>query len=226
MSTLVVCPMRREMDVLVHTWAGLGHQSERAQLGRLAAVRLPDLGIAAAVGGTGKAQFAVQTEHLLDASPGWDLVICAGAAGALADELSVGDVAIATSTVEHDYGNRFNHRPLPRFDAAGDVVDTFRGLRREDSSFEVHFGVVASGDEDIVDAGRRGELRRQVRAIAVAWEGAGGARACAFSGVPFVEIRGITDRADDRAPADFHANLNIAMANLASLISSWAEAQR
>jgi adenosylhomocysteine nucleosidase len=214
------------MDALVETWSGLGYQGEEAQVGRLAATRLPDLGIAAAVGGTGKAQFAVQTGHLLDASPECTLVICAGAAGALADVLSVGDVAIATSTVEHDYGNRFNNRPLPRFDGAGGVVETFRGLKRQDGSFEVHFGVVASGDEDIVDVGRRGELRRQLEAIAVAWEGAGGARACAFSGVPFVEIRGITDLADEGAPSDFHANLNIAMANLASLISSWAVGQR
>ena len=218
--------MRREMDALVQTWVGLGYQSERVQLGRLPGVRLPDLGIAAAVGGAGKAQFAVQTEHLLEASPGWALVICAGAGGALAEGLAVGDVAIATSTVEHDYGNRFNRRPLPRFDAAGDAVESFRALRREDSSFEVHFGVVASGDEDIVDAERREELRRRLQAIAVAWEGAGGARACAFSGVPFVEIRGITDRADDRAPADFRANLNIAMANVASLLSLWAKTQR
>ena len=135
-------------------------------------------------------------------------------------------VAIATSTVEHDYGNCFNRRPLPRFVAAGDAVESFRALRREDSSFEVHFGVVASGDEDIVDAERRGELRRRLQAIAVAWEGAGGARASAFTGAPFVEIRGITDRADDRAPADFRANLNIAMANVASLLSLWAETQR
>ena len=63
-----------------------------------------------------------------------------------------------------------------------------------------------------------------MQAVAVAWEGAGGARACAFSDVPFVEIRGITARADDRAPADFRANLNIAMANLAALLASWSQA--
>ena len=223
MSTLVVCPMRREMDALVQSWVALGYQSEPIQLGQLPAKRLPDLGIAVAVGGMGKVQFAVQTAHLLKAS-GWNLVICAGAAGALAQELAVGDIAIATATVEHDYGSKFNHRPLPRFDSDVDVVESFRSLRFEDRSFQVHFGVVASGDEDIVDEDRREELRCQLQAVAIAWEGAGGARACAFSDVPFVEIRGITDRADDHAPADFRANLNIAMANLAALLASWSQA--
>ena len=44
-------------------------------------------------------------------------------------------------------------------------------------------------------------------ALAVAWEGAGGARACHFSGIPFLEIRGITDSADSDAASDFRATL-------------------
>ncbi len=226
MTTLVITPMRQELDLLVQTWCGkFGFEREDTRLGRLPVVRLPRLGIALAPGGTGKAQFAVQTEHLLDASPGWDLVICAGAAGALVDELSVGDVVVATATVEHDYRSKFDQRPLPRFDGAGSATEKFRRLRRPSGAFEVYFGLIASGDEDIVDAAGRGELRRKSQAIAVAWEGAGGARACAFSDVPFLEMRGITDRADDSAPADFLANLEVAMTNLATTISSWAEAR-
>ena len=80
-------------------------------------VRLLDLGLTIACGGTGKAQFALQTQHLLDTDAGWGLVICAGAAGALADEVIVGDVVVATATVEHDYQNKFNSRPIPRFKA-------------------------------------------------------------------------------------------------------------
>jgi adenosylhomocysteine nucleosidase len=80
---------------------------------------------------------------------------------------------------------------------------------------------VASGDEDVVDAARRRALHQKTEALAVAWEGAGGARACAFSCVPFVEIRGVTDEADHSAPADFQKNLKMAMSNVAVLITSW-----
>jgi adenosylhomocysteine nucleosidase len=55
----------------------------------------------------------------------------------------------------------------------------------------------------------------------VAWEGAGGARACAFSQVPFVEIRGITDTADHNAASSFETNLALAMGNIAQLLVAW-----
>ncbi len=89
------------------------------------------------------------------------------------------------------------------------------------AGFRVHFGPIASGDEDIVDVARGQELRETTGAVAVAWEGAGGARACLFSGTPFVEIRGVTDNANHTAPADFETNLELAMDNLAALIIAW-----
>jgi nucleoside phosphorylase len=56
--------------------------------------------------------------------------------------------------------------------------------------------MIASGDEDIVTIERAAELHTQTGAVAVAWEGAGVARACLFSQIPYLEIRGITDTAD------------------------------
>jgi hypothetical protein len=37
--------------------------------------------------------------------------------------------------------------------------------------FRVHFGAIASGDEDIIDADRRVEVLVATRALCVAWEG-------------------------------------------------------
>src|SRR5262245_14117828 len=176
-ETLVMVPLRKELDYVLGAYTRLKHRALGSALGRLQVVRLPDLGLTLAAGGTGKAQFAVQTQHLLDANSGWDLVICAGAAGALADEVVVGDVVVATATVEHDYQNKFDSRPLPRFGGAPAVIAELR-LVSEQQSFGVHFGTVASGDEDVVDPARRLALCGQTKALAVAWEGAGGARAC------------------------------------------------
>ena len=81
--------------------------------------------------------------------------------------------------------------------------------------------MVASGDEDVVDDERRRTLHQSTGALVVAWEGAGGARACAFSNVPLVEIRGVTDTANQNAPSDFETNLEVAMNNIATLITSW-----
>ncbi len=90
----------------------------------------------------------------------------------------------------------------------------------------MHFGAVASGDEDITGAERSSALYASTGALVVAWEGAGGARACEFSQVPFVEVRAVTDTADQDAPSDYDANLEVAMSNLAAFLTSWAACKR
>ena len=226
MKVLVVTPMQAELDCFLRSCIGRDIATEPGLLGRLPVVRLPALDITLARGGLGKAQFALQTQHLLDTEPGWGLVVCAGAAGALVDELAIGDVVVATSTVEHDYHNKFNQRPRPQFDGDPSAVAALRRVSLAPTSFKVHFGPIASGDEDIVDPDRRRNLQQSTGALAVAWEGAGGARACQFGGVPFVEIRGLTDGATHNAPLDFERNLEAALANAATVITAWISQTR
>ena len=219
---LILTPMQEELDLFLRSCTRLGYCAEQDVVGQLPVTRLPELGVTLARGGVGKAQFAVHTQHMVDVGGPWDLAICAGAAGGLSDAVAIGDVVVATTTLEHDYDNKFNLRPLPRFDGAQSAI---AGLRRVSSPhpFKVHFGPLASGDEDIVDPERRQMLHQSTGALAVAWEGAGGARACAFSQVPFIEVRGVTDSANRRAPADFETNLALAMHNLAALIAAWLD---
>ena len=229
---LVVTPMVEEMNFFWQACVERDLAYHELTLGRLPAVHFHQLSLVLARGGTGKAQFALQTQHLIDHPPKhnlpsngdqeWKLVVCAGAAGSLVDELAVGDLVVATKTIEHDYDNRFSERPLPTFEGDPATVDRLRGLSASPGDYSVHFGPVASGDEDIVDEVRRGELQMATGALAVAWEGAGGARACAFSGLPYVEIRAISDKADNQAPADFGINLEMGLRNIASLVIQMA----
>jgi adenosylhomocysteine nucleosidase len=221
MQTLVVTPLQKELEPLVEGCLRLGFHSENGVVGRLPVVQFPQLGLNIARGGVGKAQFALQTQHLIDTGSGWSRVICAGAAGALSDELAVGDVVVARETIEHDYNNKFSQRPKPRFAGDAGSLAALQEITPKLDPFKVHFGLVASGDEDVVDGERRDVLRVSMEALAVAWEGAGGARACAFSQVPFVEIRGITDTADHNAASSFETNLALAMGNIAQLLVAW-----
>jgi len=223
MKILTMVPTQPEFDFLLEAWGAQGFRSRHSMIGRLSVVHLPELTMTLACGGLGKVQFAVQTQYLLDICPGWDLVICAGAAGALVDGLSVGDVVVATDTVEHDIRNKFGKPLLPKFGGAEAIVSGLRSVAPLCKSFQVHFGPIASGDEDVVDISRRSALRRQTDALAVAWEGAGGARACHFSGVSFVEIRGITDEAMEGAASDFEEHLESVMGNVATLVTSWLD---
>lgn len=171
-----------------------------------------------ALGAHGKVQFALRTQALiLEHKPA--LVVCAGACGSLSPDVRPRDIVVAERTIEHDFKLRFITRPEPTFDADGAAVARLKkefSLRAGD--FAIHFGVVASGDEDIMGAERARELRQQTKAMAVAWEGAGGARACAFLNTPYVEIRGVTDFANHAAAENFKENLNYAMKNVATVL--------
>jgi adenosylhomocysteine nucleosidase len=174
-------------------------------------------------GGHGKAQFAVQAQYLIGQFPAAQLLICAGAAGSLAPELSVGDVVVGTESVEHDYRLLFATRPLPRFPGHGPSIDALRRSAQGISGFHVAFDVIASGDEDVVTSQRAQSIRDQTGAVCVAWEGSGAARAALFNGIGSLEIRAVTDAADKEAPQRFDANLPVAMANLGSLLRLWLE---
>ncbi len=220
MTTLIVTPLVEELDALVCGLARHGAVAEERPVGLLPARFVPSLDLLVAHGGHGKAQFGVQTRYLLDHLRPPMQVLCVGAAGALVRELSIGDVVVATETHEHDYHLRFVRRPQPRFPGQPALLAQLRHVP-EPASCAVRFGVMASDDEDVVDRERGIELCDRTGAIAVAWEGAGGARACALSETPFVELRGVTDTADHDAPAEFEANLGLAMANVAEFVWRW-----
>lgn len=222
MRTLIVLPLPDELVIVRRVWAEAGLASVDMQLGRLQAVRVPALDCTVIVGGLGKVQAAVQAQHALDAAD-WGAVVCAGAAGALHSAPAVGDVVVASETLEHDIRNHFGPPKLPRFPCAPVLVAGLREAKRPEHAFHVHVAPIASGDEDVVAVERQTALRERTGAWAVAWEGAGVARAAQFSGVPFVELRGITDGADHTAAVDFVANLPTAMGNVAALLRVWLQ---
>jgi len=223
-NTLIVTPLQEEYAELYNSLSSHGLKSNKAKIGRLDVCRFPELSLTLARGGHGKTQFGIQTQHLLDHAQ-FDLVICAGAAGALSPEVTVGDVIIATSTLEHDYNNKFSNRPKPSFAGDTESIEQIKVLDMSDASFRIHFGIMAGGDEDVIDVIRGAELRQITNALAVAWEGVGGARASAFSNIAYLEIRGATDAANHEAPVVFDTNLKIVMENIAYLLVRWLKYQ-
>jgi adenosylhomocysteine nucleosidase len=211
MTLLVLTPIHEEFSALARfLQKQAGGAEETLQVGKLTTRRFRGLDILLACGGLGKAQFALQTQHLIDCYPGIRAVACGGAAGALGEGLRAGDVVVATETVEHDPVYRFAPRKPPRFPADPELLARLRAAAPA-APFTVHFGPVASGDEDVVDRKRAEQIRKNTAAIAVAWEGAGGARACQFNAVPFIEIRGVSDGANPLALVSFVLHLNQVM---------------
>ena len=226
-ETLVVVPQAKELGPLVASFAAAGHQPRSSTLGRLECHIFDGLRLVLALGGHGKAQLAAQTQHLIEHGAGLHVVLCAGAAGSLGEGLRLGDTIVGTSTIEHDDKLRCVQRAPPRHQPDPRLLSEFRSAANTVAGeIRVHFGPIASGDEDIIDPSRALELREATGAVCVAWEGAGAARAASFSGLQFLEVRAITDSADHRAAADFEANLARSMPNLARILLEWSLIRR
>lgn len=213
---LALAPLPAEKKAIASALSAMGHVAESRRIGSTEVLRFAQLNLELAIAGHGKAQFALQTQFYLQHLPNARAVICVGSAGSLTRVVGVADVVVAENTIEHDFRLRFIERPLPSFPADPKLLSSLRSMNP--TKFPLHFGAIASGDEDIIDADRAAELYEKTGALAVAWEGAGGARACSFNQMPYLEIRGVTDTADHQAVGDFGRNLQTAMRNVAEVL--------
>src|SRR5262245_20036062 len=221
-SVLVLAPDPLEAEGLAKGFAERGVAVEETEVGALKCISVPSIDMVFSIGGNGKSQYGIQAQYVIDRRPMTRLLMCVGAAGRLNDSLQIGDVVVGTATIEHDYKRRFNSKPLPLHDAdATRVTELVEVARVTPFPFSVHFGLIASGDEDIVDAIRAAELRASTNAMCVAWEGSGGARAARMNGIGFLEVRAITDAADHHAADSFHDNVGRVMLNIVDLLLAW-----
>ena len=139
-----------------------------------------------------------------------DLLLNTGVAGNLSDVLNVGDVAIASDTVEHDYDiSPLGYAPgmvlgvnqihVPCDEGAVALIDeimTALGI--------THLvGTVASGDQFISGKDEKDRIRGLFGAIACEMEGAAIGHVATLNGVAFCVIRAISDNADGSAPENF-----------------------
>lgn len=221
-DTLVATPQKSELELLLDALERLGYTSRARSVGRMTCHGIPALDLIVAVAGHGKAQFALQTQYLVDRLDGVGSLMCVGAGGSLVDDLAPGHIVVGTTTVEHDYTLRFVPASLPSHEPSPALLNAVRtAADRTRLSFRVHFGRIASGDEDVVDPQRANEVREQTDAVCVAWEGSGGARVAAFNELNFLELRAITDGADADASTSYRENLDRAMGNVAELLARW-----
>ena len=162
-----------------------------------------------AVCGEGKVNAAICAEAMI-LRYNVDLLLNTGVAGNLSDTLNVGDVAIASDTVEHDYDlSPLGYAPgmvlgvnkihVPCDETAVALIDsvmTELGVRHL-------VGTIASGDQFIGGKEPKERIRSAFGAIACEMEGAAVGHVAALNGVKFCVIRAISDNADGSAPENF-----------------------
>lgn len=218
-NKLVVFPLKSELTYFLDYFQEQKRPIEKTIANGHEVYKLPSLGVICVVGGHGKVQFGIQTQFFLSLFPEVSCVLCIGAGGGLSEKVGVLDIVLGQKTLEHDYKEKFDKTAtLPVFDADENLLHLFSDI--SNFTFKVHTGIIASGDEDIIDFERARELYLNTDALSVAWEGVGGARAAAFNKKPFLEIRGITDNARNDVPESFAKNLPLVMKNMAKLLEA------
>jgi adenosylhomocysteine nucleosidase len=159
----------------------------------------------AVVAGIGKTAVATTTTLLVQHFAVQSVVLT-GAAGRVSEELSIGDVVVATHLVHHDLDAspifpRYHVPTLGTARLATDESVTSRAYiaaqrfiaAEASNNAKVVKGLVLSGDQ-FMDASQIRDLRRRFPdALAVEMEGAAVAQVCLESGTPYAIVRSISD---------------------------------
>lgn len=165
-----------------------------------------------AVCGPGKVNAAICTWSMIQHyHPRWILNL--GVAGAGDRTVDIGDLVVATDTVQHDMDTSPMGDPVGYVSKVGMIrFPCDEALRRQllaaarhTVGDRVHEGTIATGDQFISDLTKRESIHSRFGAKAVEMEGAAVGHACHIGQVPYGVLRAISDNADGDSPADFPA---------------------
>lgn len=182
-------------------------------------------------GGIGKVNATICTQLLIDCFH-VDAVINTGVAGALSEELEIGDIVISTDAVQHDMdasGFGYDIGVIPRMEESYFKADkrlvhiAQKASEVLSMSTNIFTERILSGDQFISDKEKKKELVDLFNGFCVEMEGAAIAHACFVNKVPFVIIRSISDKADDSAEVNFSQFTQVAAANSCKMIEKMIE---
>ena len=174
--------------------------------------------------------FATLTATTLIEKFGCDMLLFSGVAGAISNELSIGDLIIADGLCQHDlditaFGHPFGYVP------EGEVcISTEVGLRNiakdiaKSKGLTLKEGVIATGDQFVANEERKNWIGTTFKADALEMEGASVAVVCNALNVPFFILRAISDSADMDASFNFDEFLESSAKISADFILSMVDA--
>lgn len=186
--------------------------------------------IVAAVCGIGKVAAAICTQAMImEYSP--CCIINTGVGGSLSKKLSICDVVIAETLVQHDMDTTaigdvpglisgLNIVDIPA--DKGVVEDLLKSAEATENS-KVIRGKIASGDRFIADNKSKDFIVSTFGADVCEMEGAAIAQTCYSNSIPFGVVRAISDCADGSSHMDYAQFLPLAAANAAQIIENFVK---
>ncbi len=153
--------------------------------------------------------FATLTATILIEKFGCDTLLFSGVAGAISDELKIGDLIIAEGLCQHDlditaFGHPFGYVPEGEVCIATD--EALRNIAKDvakEKGLTLKEGIIATGDQFVANEERKNWIGTTFKADALEMEGASVAVVCSSLNVPFFILRAISDSADMDASFSF-----------------------
>ena len=153
--------------------------------------------------------FSTLTAATLIERFGAEMVLFSGVAGAVSDELNIGDMIVSTKLIQHDlditaFGHPYGYVPEGKqyVEADKELIAIAHEVAKE-IGVSLQEGIIATGDQFIADPERKGWIREVCNADALEMEGASVAVVCDVMEVPFFILRSISDAADMDASFNF-----------------------
>lgn len=142
-----------------------------------------------------------------------DLVLNSGVAGSLSPIVGIGDIVVATKSVEHDMngtalGDKQGEITFPDgnmmfFECDKQASTLLAAICKEIPDTKVAQGIIASGDIFVSDRKQRFKINDRFGALACEMEGAAIGHVCVRCKVPYGIIRAISDDLDENKGMDF-----------------------
>ena len=174
--------------------------------------------------------FATLTATILVEKFACDTLLFSGVAGAISDELNIGDLIIADGLCQHDlditaFGHPFGYVPEGEVCIPTDV--TLRNIAKDvakSKGLVLKEGTIATGDQFVANPERKDWIGSEFKADALEMEGASVAVVCSSLDIPFFILRAISDSADMVASFNFDEFLESSAKISADFILSMVDA--
>ncbi len=174
--------------------------------------------------------FATLTATMLIEKFGCDRLLFSGVAGAISDDLNIGDLIIADGLCQHDlditaFGHPFGYVPEGEVCIPTDI--TLRNIAKkvaEGKGLTLKEGIIATGDQFVANSERKEWIGDTFKASALEMEGASVAVVCNALDIPFFILRAISDSADMDASFNFDEFLESSAKISADFILSMVDA--
>lgn len=151
-----------------------------------------------------------------------DFAIFTGVAGSLNKKLDIGDIVVATDTLEFSFdATVFGYKKgqIPRLDTWSfecskklqEKIEKKFFLNKE--KFKLYYSRIISSDKFISDKNEKELLGNEFDAMAVDMESSGFSQTCYISKVPFIVIRSISDTLADEAVIEYEKFVHTAIKN-------------